>query len=60
MRGGPHQRPHRAELELGAHRCGFLHLIDAHVHDLELSVSNDQPVDPHFPAGLDHGQCLGR
>src|SRR4030095_14729962 len=49
-----------AQFELGTHRCGLLHLLQAHVDDLELGVGDHHTVDTHVTAGRDHGERLAR
>src|SRR6266568_4149340 len=60
MRGRSHNRAHRAELEFRSHRRRLLHLLEAHVDDFELSMADDEAVNPHVAPGLDDGKRLGR
>jgi len=60
MRLRPHQHPHRVDLELGAHGGGLLHLLDAHVDDLELGVGDHDAVTARVARRFDDGEGLGR
>src|SRR5262249_59009320 len=56
MRLRAHQYTHRAEFELGTHRGGLLHLIEAHVDDFELRMGDDQAIDAGVAASRDDGE----
>src|SRR5262249_15269489 len=60
MRLRPHQCTHRAQFELRAHRSGLLHLLDAHVDDIELSMGDNHAIDAQIAASLDDSERLGR
>ena len=49
-----HQRAHGAEFKLGAHRRSLLHLLEAHIDDLELRMSDDHAIDAGIAAGFDN------
>src|SRR5207245_2243757 len=46
--------------ELGAHGGGLLHLLDAHVDDLELGVGDHDAVTARVARRFDDGEGLGR
>src|SRR5215470_5979036 len=59
MRLRTHQYTHRTQFELGAHRRGLLHLLEAHIDNLELSMSDNHAVHAGIAASLDDSKRLG-
>jgi hypothetical protein len=60
MRLRTHQRAHGAEFKLGAHRRSLLHLLEAHIDDLELRMGDDHAIDAGIAAGFDDRKRFGR